>query len=432
MTVFYDLVFLLFSIVYLPAAWVRGKLRWSLMSRMGKVPAGTALDKPVWIHAVSVGEAMAIKHLVGELRQSIPGKKFVITTVTETGNRIASTIAGPADHVCYLPLDFSWMVRRAVRALDPALLVLTETEFWPNLITCLARRGIPIIVVNGRVSDRSFGRYRSFAFLVRPILRKISLFCVQTPLDAERLKALGVRDAAIRVTGNMKFDVQVRDYTELRKDYTDYRQRFGLTGKERLWVAASTHAGEEEIIVSAYKRLRQDFPFLRLLIAPRHPERSGQVEQCLTSAGLTPQRISKLSTVIEEDKRQKELPDREAVFILDTIGQLMYFYAIADLVFVGGSLVKTGGHNILEPASLGKAVITGPHMFNFRDIAALFSARRGCVTVSDAFQLEDELRQLLADEKKAEALGIRAREAICGNQGATLRNRQAIEELLKK
>ncbi len=428
MFVFYDLMFLLFAVFYLPVFLFRRKIHSGFGMRLGFLPKIPDMDGPIWIHAVSVGEAMSIRHLAENLREKFPKKRFVISTVTPTGNKIAQSIAGKNDAVVYLPLDFSWIVRGVADKIKPSVLVIAETEIWPNLITCFYKKNIPIIVVNARISDRSFKKYLWARFLVKPVLNKVSFFCVQTQSDLERLQKLGVAEKKIRLTGNMKFDIKIRDYEELRKDYADYRVKLGVGAKEQLLIAASTHPGEEEEILAVYLKLMANSPDLKLLIAPRHPQRSESLEQLVNKYPLLEgRRISQLSRLSSPDG----IPGRKQVFILDTVGQLMYFYAISDIVFVGGSLVKSGGHNILEPASLGKPVLFGKYMFNFRDIAEMFLKKNAGIMVDSADELEKSLRELLKDKPGIAQLGRASREVILANQGATARNAEAITDLLK-
>lgn len=427
MFLLYDIIFLLFAAVSLPVFLLKGKLHPGFGMRLGSLPKGLIFDRPLWIHAVSVGEAVSVRHLVDEFRRDFPGKHFVLSTVTPTGNKIAASIAGRGDFVTYLPLDFSPVVRSTLDTVNPAALIIVETEIWPNLIYRAAKKAIPIFVVNGRISDRSFKRYRLVKFLLAPLLNKITVFCVQSERDGRKLARLGLAPEKIKVTGNMKFDIQVTDYSELKKDYRDYRQSLGIGSTEKLWVAASTHQGEEESVLAAFSEARKDFPSLRLVIAPRHPERSAAVEAAVRAAGFVPSRVSAI--VSRKDGGDRGDP-RQKVFILDTVGKLMYFYAIADVVFVGGSIVKTGGHNILEPASLGKPVVFGPHMFNFRDIAALFLEHKAAVMAADAGELGAAVKLLLTDNAAASLMSVSARRIIADNRGATARNKEIIKSFL--
>lgn len=243
------------------------------------------------------------------------------------------------------------------------------------------------------------------------------MFCVQSHLDAQRLMRLGILKDKIRITGNMKFDIQ--DYADLKRDYTDYRLKLRVAEQEKLLVAGSTHHGEEEIILRAYKELLSEFPNLKLLLAPRHPERAKDVERSVIKEGFDSLFISNLPPTTYH------LPPR-AVFILDTIGELLNFYALADIVFVGGSLIKRGGHNILEPAIFSKAILFGPHMFNFRDIAELFLRNQAGLLVQSKQELRDKIKDLLDNPSKIQKLGESARRLILENQGATQKNLECI------
>jgi len=359
---------------------------------------------------------------VDGLHKAYPEKKFVISTVTPTGNKIAQTLAKEGDLVTYLPLDFSFIVRSAINRIKPGLFIIAETEIWPNLISYLYRKNIPIVTVNARISDTSFKGYSFVRFLIRAILNKINLFCAQSELDADRLKQLGVRADKIKITGNMKFDIN--DYTDLKKDYADYRLKLGLEAGDKLFIAGSTHPGEEEIILAVYSSLLNKFPNLRLLIAPRHPQRSKDVLRLISGFGLNGFEVSKFNP-------REPVPKNNPVFVLDTTGELVNFYSAADIVFVGGSLIKKGGHNILEPANQGLPIIFGPHMFNFRDIAGMFLKNNAAVMVENQADLVSAVAEILKDATKAAQLVNNARKVIAMNQGATKRNIEAIGLIYK-
>ena len=431
MFILYDLIFLIFALLYLPVFIFRGKFHSGFLNRLGFFPKdiqnSLVAKRPIWLHMVSVGEAQALRILLEKLRKEYPDRKIALSTVTPTGNKIARSIAVEGDLVFYLPLDISFIVRSVVDLINPCLFVIAETEIWPNLVTYLSKRGIPIISVNSRISDRSFKSYKLIKFLLKGILNKISLFCAQTQTDSRRLLALGVDPKKIKLTGNMKFDtstlLSVNGSTTLTIDNADYRRKLGLKEADRLLTAGSTHPGEEEIILGVYKELLSDFPALKLLIAPRHPERAKEIERLVLNYGFNSVFISKprLSTI---DYRLS------TVFILDTIGQLKDFYAVSDIVFIGGSLIKKGGQNILEPAVLAKPIIFGPHMFNFRDIAELFLVSGGAVLVKNKEELREKIKDLLLHPESALGLGRRARELLLKNQGASERNLEIIKEVL--
>lgn len=433
MFIFYDLLFLIFAVIYLPVYLFKRKFHPGFLARLGIFPEGVELNRPVWIHAVSVGEAMAVKGLIERIRESFPDKKLIISTVTPTGNRIVKSIAKETDFVTYLPLDLSFIVKKVIDRIDPSLFIIAETELWPNLIYRLHKNNIPVIVVNARISDKSFRGYSAVKFLIKQTLNKIDLFCVQTESDAQRFFCLGAPKDKIKVSGNLKFDNT--GYADSKKDYKDYKEKAGVSAKNRLFVAGSTHPGEEEIILSVHKELLNEFPQLKLLIAPRHPQRADEVTKIAIKYGFDSLKISRL-TDLNRQTGFGIIPsifegpaDRQAIYILDTVGQLMGYYAASDIVFVGGSLVKKGGHNILEPASLGKPVIFGPYMFNFRDIFDLFISHKACVLVYSKEGLKAAVRDLLNNPDKMDELGKRASSLIKKNQGATENTLRYIKEV---
>lgn len=388
--------------------------------RMGIFPKGfLKKSNPIWIHAVSVGEVNAVKSLIRELRKEYPEKNLVISTVTETANTIAKLLVEDDDRAIFLPLDLSFIIKRVIRKIRPSLFIIAETEIWPNLIWRLEREKVPIILVNGRISDQSFKGYKIVRFLLKGILRKISLFCMQTERDKKRILSLGVLKEKVFLTGNMKFDTI--DYRDFEEDYRDYRQKLDLKSTEELIVAGSTHPGEEEIILEVYEKLSVDFPSLKLLIAPRHPERAGNIAVLAIKHGFNPVRISQLTN---------QPTGQKIIFILDTIGKLISFYAISTVIFVGGSLVKRGGHNILEPAFFRKPIIFGPYMFNFRDICDLFLSNKAAIKVDNKQELFEEVKNLLDNPSEKEELGKRARILILENQGAVEKNISLIRSLI--
>lgn len=422
MFILYDLAFLIFVICYLPVFLFKKKMHPGFLMRLGFFPKHLKLDRPIWVHAVSVGEVMAVRHLIEELRLTYPDKRFFITTVTATGNKITRAITKEGDYASYLPLDLGFIVKKIVDKVQPSIFIIVETELWPSLISYLYKKNVPIMVVNGRISDKSFRGYLSVKLLLKPFLNKVRLFCVQSDSDAQRLRRLGVLDHKIQITGNMKFDIV--DYINLKKDYQDYRPRLGLSTKEKLLVVGSTHPGEEEIILNVYRDLLKDYPGLRILIAPRHPERVPEVEKIVAKLGLEPLRISKLSGSLGHGVAGSP------VFILDTVGQLLSFYAVSDIVFVGGSLIRKGGHNILEPASQGKPILFGPYMFNFRDIAELFRKNQACVLVHNEQELKEGIIELLNNTSFADNLGRKARNLVSQYKGATGKNADYIRDIL--
>jgi 3-deoxy-D-manno-octulosonic-acid transferase len=420
MFIIYDLFFLIFTVASLPLYCIRGKLNSGFLRRLGFLPARLNLDRPIWIHAVSVGETIAVKELLLQLRQAYPAKQLVVSTVTATGNKIAQALVKNGDFLTYLPLDFSFIVKHVLKRVNPCMFIIAETEIWPNLITCLDKLRVPIITVNGRISDSSYGGYRLIKLFIRPILRMVRQFCVQSELDALRLESLGVDKTRIQVTGNVKFDLRLDSCLE--SVVLTCRAKLWLGAFDKLLVCGSTHPAEEGSIFSAYQELLLVFPKLKLLIAPRHPERARQICGLAADKGFMPVLISSISGACPTCINNP-------VFILDTIGELFNYYCAADVVFVGGSLVKKGGHNILEPASLKKPVIFGPYMFNFRDISELFRKNQAALMVGNSQELADKVQEILSSSLLAQRLGQRAYELILKNRGATNKNIQIIKQL---
>jgi 3-deoxy-D-manno-octulosonic-acid transferase len=395
-------------LAYLPAFLVRRRragYRRNLGQRLGRLGEGLPPEPRCWVHAVSVGESAAAVPLVEGIRRRWPELGIVVSTITPTGARIVGErLAGTAVHR-YFPIDLPGPVRRALDAARPRFFIAIETELWPNFLRALARRRIPAMIANGRISDRSFRRYRWVRGLMRRVLADVSVFAMQTDEDARRIIALGAPPSRVVVTGNLKSDLLPEAAGD---DPAGWRARLHLGAGARLWIAGSTHRGEEAVVLDAFLRARNRCPELALLLAPRHPERAGEVEALIRERGLLAARRSRLPA--------DGAPG--AVIILDTVGELAALYALAEIVFVGGSLVPIGGHNVLEPAMRGKPVLVGPHMSNFREGAELLQRSGGGLVVKDAPELERELARLLEDRDLARRMGDAAREAFAGRQGA--------------
>ena len=418
MFLLYDLIFFIFAIVYLPFFLLKKKFHQGFIQRLGFLPAGLQLENNIWIHAVSVGEARLAQILAKQLRQIYPEKKFIFSTVTTTGNSIVRSFKKDEDFVFYLPLDLSFITKNVIHKLKPCICIIIETEIWPNLITQLNKMNIPVVLVNARISDGSFLGYRIARSLIKPILNRINLFCVRSKEDLERLSDLGVPSDKLEVTGNMKYDIV--NSLEDNLDDRDFRFKLGLRPEEKIFLAGSTHQGEEKIILNIYRKLINEFPLLRLLIAPRHPDRIHEIEMLIHKFGFLVSRISRIN------KQADTYANSKNIFLLDTIGQLLSFYAIADIVFVGGSLIKKGGHNILEPAFFKKPIIFGPYMFNFHDISDLFLNKKAACMVHNRDELLKELRFLLRNHSELLSMGKRARQLVLENQGAVGKNVQKV------
>lgn len=398
---------------------LRERLRGPLQQRPSQAPC-------IWVHSVSVGEVAAAEPLVRALGKRFPGHEVVVTTSTTTGQAVALR-KFPDKRVSYFPIDFSWAVKRVFDALRPSLVVLVELELWPNFLFEARRRGVPVVVVNGRISERSFRRYswaRSLAFLRRFLpLEGVARYCVQTEQYASRFERLGVEPGKIVVTGSMKYD-NVLTAATTAEAAAEARAALGLEPGSVVWIAGSTHSPEERLLVEVFQRLRASRPELRLVVAPRHNERAAEVRQLVEAAGLVP--------VLRSEQKNgggARPQGSSSVVIVDTLGELSRLYAAADLVFVGGSLIPHGGQNILEPAALGKPVLFGPHAQNFQESVDRLLAARGAIQVASATELEARLAELLADPELARSLGARALAAIEAAKGATDRTVAVLEQL---
>lgn len=426
----YDILLALASLVVIPLSLIRGmrtgKYRQGVAERFGCIDPARLVPlrgggPVIWVHAVSVGETIAAKPLLAGLKRRFPGCRILLSQVTETGREIADGI-GNADVTLYFPFDFGFAVRKALRLVDPALVVIVETEIWPNFLHAARTMAIPVLLANGRISDRSFPRYRRFKRLLAPVLDDFSSFCMQTDEDARRIGEMGGDSRRIAVARNLKYDLPAK------RVYDDERSRlaaeYRLPPGAPVIVAASTHAGEESAVISAYKRLLNETPCM-LILAPRHPPRRNEVEELLRREGVPFTRRTAL------DSRTEPFAPGEALLV-DTIGELMRLYACADLVFVGGSLVPIGGHNLLEPASLGKPTLFGPYMSNFREIARLVEESGAGVRIADPEGLLAAAKRLLADEAERLRLGENAFALMERTGGSTELHLDAAAALLER
>jgi 3-deoxy-D-manno-octulosonic-acid transferase len=397
------------------------KYRKGLAERLGRIrPFPDRRGRPViWLHAVSVGEVLAVSRLVGELDRAFPEFLLLISTTTRTGQELARQRFG-ADRVFYCPLDLPWAVRAYLEALQPRMLVLAETEFWPNLLSGCFRRQIPVAVVNARISDRSWPRYRLLKRLWRSFLSRVSRVLAQSETDAERLKAIGCAPERVSVAGNLKFDVraaQEADATRLLK---------ALAPGLRIVVAGSTLEGEEAALLEAWPRMLAVDPKLVLVLATRHPERFAAVVTLLEQSGIPWVRRSEWRTQAEGSIEQIR-PGQ--IVLLDTIGELASVYSLAAVAFVGGSVVAAGGHNPLEPAQFGVPIVMGPNYVNFRTITEDLLAQ-DALRIAAREELAATLIELLKDRQAAQAMGERARRVFDQQAGATERCVTAIRKLL--
>lgn len=423
MYVFYSLLLACAALLSLPWWTVQmlrlGKYRSGLAERLGFVPARLNDAKPgsIWVHAVSVGEVLAVSHLINELQRQHPERQIFISTTTATGQKLARQRFGD-NRVFFMPLDFGFAVRRYLNALKPQLIVIAETEFWPNLLHLAGKRQTSLAIVNARISDRSFPRYKRFKWFFGRVLSEVDLFLAQTAEDAERLRAIGAPTGRVRVSGNLKFDIRLNAQPSLVNGL------HAAIGKDSpVIVCGSTAEGEEEPLLAAFKEVRQQFPSAIMILAPRHPERFEKVAALISPEGLALQRRSLWSP--------PQPIEGGSIFLLDTVGELAAVYELADIAFVGGSLVPTGGHNILEPAQYGAAILVGPHTFNFREIVSIFEQGGATKTVT-AETLGQQFLSLLSHAEERQQMGSRAKDLFAKHAGATSRTLDALAPLLKQ
>jgi 3-deoxy-D-manno-octulosonic-acid transferase len=395
-----------------------GKYRAGLDERLGRIPrrlAGEAERPTIWIHAVSVGEVLAISGLAAELTKWFSPYRVVVSTTTDTGQKLARTRFG-AENVFYFPLDFAFAIRPYLGLLQPELIVIAETEFWPNFLRLAHASGARIAVVNARISDRSLPGYRRFRWLLIGILQQVDLFLTQTSEDARRLAKIGAPADRIQVTGNLKFDVPARPAAPI---VASLRAAFLRSNSSPVIVCGSTVDGEEPLLLQAFENILASHPRAVMILVPRHPERFGEVAELLEKLGIQFWRRSLWSGD----------PIVSGVLLIDTIGELAALYALADVAFVGGSLVPRGGHNIIEPALHGVPIVVGNHTENFRDIVGLFQSRDAVRVVGPA-ELPLVLMELISNPVERMELGRRGAETLRAQMGATPKTVQALEKLL--
>ncbi len=395
-----------------------GKYRRGFGERWGRVPPRILKpDQPtIWVHAVSVGEVLAVAGLVAELRKRLPSHRVAVSTTTDTGQKLARDRFG-AGNVFYFPLDLAFAIRPYINLLKPDLVVLAETEFWPNFLRLAKDNGAKIAVVNARISDRSLPGYRRFRRLLKRVLAQVDVFLTQTPEDQRRLAEIGASPERIQISGNLKFDAPG---PKLAPIVAQFKDTLAKTNAGPILVCGSTVEGEEPILLSAFESLLTRHPQAVMVVAPRHPERFEEVAESIQRSGLPFQRRSQWDGASLAG----------GVFLLDSIGELAATYSLADIAFVGGSLVSRGGHNILEPARYGVAIVVGPHTENFRDVIELFR-RQNAVQISDAGRIATDLSELMSDDAARKALGQRASEVLQAQTGATERTLSALIRLVK-
>jgi len=420
---FYNLIFLVFSLFFIPFSLLKILLskesvhreRWGFYSdavlrQLGKKPH-------IWFHAASVGEVAIALSLLTQMKRAYPRHGFVISTTTPQGRAVASRAQG-VDAAFLAPLDLPWIVRRAVKRIKPSLLLVVETELWPNLLRGVKRAGIPVILFNGRISQRSYRFYLLLRFFFRGVLANFDALCLKSSVDRKRMVSLGAAPKAIHITGDIKFH-QIVQPSEIAG--TRLRRKLRLPKNLPVLIAGSTHEGEEALILQVFKELQIDFPRLILILAPRHLQRIPRVEKLLGSRRV---RFVK-RTMISDERRPEE------VILLDTVGELAALYGLGTAIFVGGSFPRVGGHNILEVLAHGKGVIFGPHMENFMDIARLVVERGAGIQVRTPEELTKAVRRLIMNPSLSKEMGKKGLALLREHQGALEKTVKIVRRFFK-
>jgi 3-deoxy-D-manno-octulosonic-acid transferase len=431
-----DAVYFVAAVAVSPVVLYRviryGRYRTGWGQRFGRVDRREPRRKCIWLHAVSVGEVNAAQTLVAEIEKQFSDFEVVISTTTDTGFARAEKLFGQTRTVFYFPFDLSWVTRRAFRRLDPSICLLMELEVWPNFIFTARERDVPVLVLNGRISDKSFSRYRRIKGITRRFFGKLDLVLAQTQEYAERFRELGCPADQVIVTNSLKYDTaQVADAVEGAEALAG---KLGLKG-ERLWVAGGTGPDEEKIVLDVYKSLMQEGQFndLHVAIVPRKPERFNEVAQLIEQAGFPLVRYSQLKDALAT-KYKGGTPsprDGQPVILGDTMGDLRKFYSLATMIFVGRSLVPMGGSDMMEAAALGKCTMFGPHTFNFRQTVEALLEGRGAIQVADKDDLLANMRKCLSEPQYAGRIARAGQAVIKQNQGATAKTMEALARLLR-
>lgn len=421
----YDIILHISAIILLPYFLLKmlttKKYREGIPERFGFVDRAKFKNlkggKSVWVHAVSVGETKAVLPVLKLLKRRRPDVRIVFSTVTATGNRTAAQEGkGLIDSLIYFPLDLSWAVRRVARLVRPSMFIVVEKELWPNAFRTMYGMGAPVVIINGTMSERSSRRYARFGFFFKDVFSRVSLFLARSEEDLKKALHAGVNAERAQVSGNIKFDLSpvLMDSQFIAK----LKEAVGIAPGTRVITAGSTHPGEEELILGVFQALADEFDGLKLVIAPRHPERFNEVEAILKKSGVEFARRSKGS--------------RAKVVLLDSIGELMTVYSFSDIAIVGGSLVPgIGGHNLLEPAYFGKPVVYGPHLTTYLGMAEMLEREGGGIRAQDSEELTAALRKLLSNELMTKRAGANAKKVVEENRGASERTVAALEKLLR-
>ena len=422
---------ILFSPLLLVKAIISPKYRGRILLRLGfgienlteKLPDD---QKRIWIHALSVGEVLSTQPLVKELKLAYPDIKLIFSASTKTGEELAKEVmSGEIDLFVPFPLDVYTIAQKIITLVAADLFVLVETDFWPNFFHCLTQNNTPAILVNGRISQSSFNRYKKFRFIFLPMFRTFRFISMQTVADAKKMIELGASEDKVKALGNLKYDAVLPDtvgWEQEQRPTSFYRQQFGISPEKVVWIAGSTHAGEELAILSSYKRLSLLFPDLFLVVAPRDIERAGEIKEIAAKLGLT----VRLRSAPFKDEDFPGAP----LLILDTMGELSRMYSFCNIAFIGGSLVPDGGHNPLEPAAFGKPILFGPYMDDFTEISADLLEKDAAIVCHDEDEIFEILKELLVNGSLRKKMGAGAQKLVLQHRGVTKRHIEIIRFII--
>lgn len=433
MRLLYNLLFFLFTPLFLLYYLLKGRrlghTKSHILYRLGLTLSLVDLQESeskspiIWIHAASVGEVRATQALIKELREELPEKRILLSSFTQEGYQLAEKeLSSLVDSIIYLPLDYLWAMRRLMQKVRPLLFITIETELWPNMLYEARRVGAYVAMVNGRISSKSYPWYKRFSYFLPSLLNLFHLFCMMGERDERRIIELGAPKERVYMTGNIK-EGELKERIDPKAPHR-YRRELGIRRDERVFIAGSTHPGEEEMILTAYKRISRDYPSLLLILAPRHVNRSGELERLCREHGLPPMK----KTEIDENGERQE----ERVILLDTLGELFLVYSLGDLVFCGGSFVPRGGQNILEPAAWGKIVFYGPYMKEFGAARELLEKIGSGILVMDREELVERSLEVLKDPETFQALGQAGQEAVLTSSKAAAKSTALLKDLIEK
>ncbi|MBI4619513.1 MAG: 3-deoxy-D-manno-octulosonic acid transferase [Desulfobacterales bacterium] len=429
MYLLYNLLLIIATVLILPAfclyVLITGKYREGLGQRLGfissQVPNDPSLKPRLWIHACSVGEVIVISPIITEIKRIYPSSYIVVSNTTRSGHGFAKKALKNVSSYIFFPLDLGWVVRRALKAVSPDIFIVSETEIWPNFLRTAKRRGIKTIMVNGRISVRSFGSYMKVKYFMKRVLQNFNMMSMIMKSDADRIISMGASPERVLINGNSKYD---RLADQVHQGFEEeIRGMLRISREDKVFIAGSTRTGEEEVVIEAYLRFIEVHPDMLMIIAPRHIERTSEIEELL--------RKNSLGFVLKTDLDKGKTKRDKQVIVVDTIGDLFKVYSVGTIVFCGGSLVPLGGQNVLEAAAWGKVVFYGPSMEDFLDARELLERVGAGIEVKDADDLAKTGIKLLKDPETLRSLGEAGREAVMANRGSAGRNAELIKELLE-